>query len=113
MAFEEEPQFREVDFGIFEMKSYEQLKDDPEYQRWLEGDNEANLPPEGESGIQMRQRVMEAFSRIQEDTCLVTHGGVIAAIMHSVFPQEGKNRYQWQPAPGRGYCIENGQYRIL
>ena len=99
------PRLREVDFGIFEMKSYDALKDDPAYQTWLSGDNEANIPPLGESGNQMRLRVLEALEEIREDTVLVTHGGVIAAIMEALFPEEGKNRYQWQSAPGHGYKI--------
>ena len=51
------------------------------------------------------QTEMEAFSEIKEDTCIITHGGVIAAIMENLFPEENKNRYQWQPKPGHGYCI--------
>ena len=105
VPYTEEPRFREVDFGIFEMKSYDALKDDPAYQTWLSGDNEANIPPLGESGNQMRLRVLEALEEIREDTVLVTHGGVIAAIMEALFPEEGKNRYQWQSAPGHGYKI--------
>ena len=102
VPYEVDPRFREVDFGIFEMHSYEELKDTPEYQTWLTGDNEANIPPQGESGMQMKARVMEAFSEIKEDTCIITHGGVIAAIMENLFPEENKNRYQWQPKPGHG-----------
>ena len=100
-----EPRFREVDFGVFEMKSYEMLKDDPAYQAWLTGNNEENIPPQGESGAQMTARVLEALREIREDTVVVTHGGVIAAMMAELFPQEGKSRYQWQPQPGGGYKI--------
>ena len=108
-----EPELREVDFGAFEMHSYEELKDDPAYQTWISGDNEANVPPGGESGVQMRQRVLEAYDRISasgQDTVIVTHGGVIAAIMAHLFPGENKNRYQWQPKNGCGYAIRDGQY---
>lgn len=108
VPYEVEPRFREVDFGIFEMHSYDQLKDTEEYQAWLAGDNEINVPPKGESGEQMKARVLEALSEIKEDTCIITHGGVIASIMEYLFPNEGKNRYQWQPKPGRGYAIEIG-----
>ena len=108
-----DPRFREVDFGIFEMKSYEQLKDAPEYQAWITGDNEANIPPMGESGVQMKERVLEAFTETKEDTCIITHGGVIAAIMEHLFPDEGKNRYQWQPKNGCGYSICENRYTIL
>ena len=105
VPYEVDPRFREVDFGIFEMHSYEQLKDTPEYGAWLTGDNNVNIPPNGESGVQMKERVLKAFSEIKEDTCIITHGGVIAAIMEHLFPNEGKNRYEWQPKPGHGYCI--------
>lgn len=111
VPFSVEPRFREVDFGTFEMKSYEMLKDDPDYQIWLTGNNEKNIPPQGESGEQMTARVLEAFREIGEDTVIVTHGGVIAAIMAQLFPQEGKSRYQWQPKPGGGYEIRlSGDY---
>ena len=108
VPYEIEPRFREVNFGIFEMHSYDELKDSLEYQAWLTGDNEANIPPKGESGEQMKARVMEALSEIKEGTCIITHGGVIASIMEYIFPNEEKNRYQWQPKPGRGYAIEIG-----
>ena len=108
VPYEVDERFREVDFGIFEMNSYDQLKDTLEYQAWLTGDNEANIPPQGESGEQMKKRVLKALSEIKEDTCVITHGGVIASIMEYIFPNEGKNRYQWQPKPGCGYAIEIG-----
>ena len=105
VPYDVDPRFREIDFGIFEMRSYEELKDTPEYQTWITGDNEANIPPGGESGLQMKKRVLEAFSEIREDTCIITHGGVIAAIMEHLFPKEGKSRYGWQPKPGCGYVL--------
>ena len=113
IPFTVDPRFREVDFGRFEMQAYEDLKDRPDYQRWLTGDNEANVPPEGESGDQMRRRVLEAFRSIREDTAVIAHGGVIAAIMASLFPGEGKSRYQWQPKPGCGYCIDGDSYHQI
>ena len=111
--YEVDPRFREIDFGIFEMHSYEELKDTTDYQIWLAGDNEANTPPNGESGVQMSRRVLEALADLKEDTCIITHGGVIAIIMESLFPNEDKNRYQWQPAPGRGYAVNGCSYDKL
>ncbi len=113
VPFRVEPRFREMDFGIFELHAYEQLKDSPAYQAWLRGDNEANVAPEGESGKQMTARVLEALSEIREDTLVVTHGGCIAAIMQHLFPHEGKNRYDWQPAPGCGYLLRDDRYTPL
>lgn len=113
VPFDTEPRLREVDFGSFEMRSYEDLKDNPDYQRWITGDNNVNVPPNGESGAQMKARVLAAFSEIKEDTCIITHGGVIAAIMEHLFPEENKNLYQWQPKPGCGYAVEQHNYTTL
>ena len=116
VPFETDPGFREVDFGVFEMHSYEDLKDQKDYQLWLTGDNESNVPPNGESGIQMKHRVIETFGKYadtQQNLVIVTHGGVIAVLMAHLFPQEQKNRYQWQPRPGHGYVITDGAYAEL
>ena len=113
---EKDHRFREVDFGDFEMKSYEMLKDDAAYQDWICGENEKNAPPHGESGDAMTKRVLEAYRDVQnsgEDTVIVTHGGVIAAIMQSLFPNEGKHRYAWQPKPGHGYAVTENGYREI
>ena len=83
---------------------------------WLSRDPEVNPPPGGESGEQMKRRVLAAYMALEsrkENTVIVTHGGVIAAIMASLFPEEGKNRYQWQPKPGEGYAITGGTYSAI
>lgn len=111
-----DPRFREVDFGVFEMRGYEQLKGDGDYQAWISGDNEKNVPPGGESGEEMTARGLSAFGELargEKDVVLITHGGVIAAIMAARFPEEGKNRYQWQPKPGHGYALTGGTYRPI
>ena len=113
VPYDVDQRFREVDFGIFEMRNYEELKDTLDYQAWLTGDNESNVPPHGESGLQMKKRVLAALSEIREDACIITHGGVIAAIMEQLFPDENKNRYEWQPQPGHGYAITDNSYRRI
>ena len=110
--------FREMDFGAFEMRSYEEMKNDPDYIAWITGDNEANVTPGGESGNLMTERVFEGLKRLiadGRDTLIVTHGGVIAAVMTYLFAAEGKNRYEWQPKPGGGYVIDvtGKQYMAL
>lgn len=106
--YEIRQEFREIDFGVFEMKSYDELKENAEYQWWIDGDNFHKVPPKGESGAQMHARILPALGRLLEegvDTVLVTHGGVIACIMQELFPKENKNIYQWQPRPGFGYKL--------
>ena len=107
-GWEEQPAFREIDFGEFELHSYEELKDRADYQTWLTGDNEKNRCPHGESGREMKRRVLaawEAAVRDGRDAVIITHGGPIAALVEELFPAEGGNRYQRQPAPGRGWRI--------
>ena len=106
----EEPDLREMDFGAFEGKSYEMLRDNPAYQEWISGDNERKICPGGESGEQMRVRVRRALDRIlqsepAERIVIVTHGGPIAAIMKQLFPEKNLNRYEWQPECGEGYLL--------
>lgn len=115
MPHEIDQAFREMDFGVFEMRSYEEMKHDPRYITWITGDNEANMTPGGESGNRMTERVLRGLRRLIDEgasAVLVTHGGVIAAVMAHLFANEGKNRYEWQPQPGRGYVIdlETGAY---
>lgn len=109
------PGLREMDFGTFEMKSYMELKDDPAFRRWCEGDNEANRCPGGESANEVTQRALAALSPVLADgldTLCVTHGGVIAGVLAHWF---GGNRFDWTPQPGCGYCVEaeNGAPRTV
>ena len=103
------PELREMAFGAFEMRSYCDLRDTPEYRDWTSGDNEKKRCPGGESGEDMARRVVAAFQRLllpEGDCLIVTHGGPIAAIMAHLFPQENRSRYDWQPHNGEGYRID-------
>jgi alpha-ribazole phosphatase len=114
-------EMREINFGAFELRAYEELKELPDYLDWISGENEKNRCPGGESGAGMEARVLAAFDRLLQtegDFLIVSHGGPIAAIMSRLFPEEGKNRYDWQPPAGRGYaiCLEGIQalsYRAI
>ena len=80
---------REVRFGIFEGKSYNELKGQPDYEAWLTGDWFRNVPPGGESFAQAETRILSALNRMQ-----------------ALFPEEEKSGYDWQPRPGGGYQID-------
>ena len=109
------PELQEYKFGEFEMKTHEELEDNPAYQAWIE-DKEGLTPcPGGESPVDFRKRIGAGFAKLLEDhnktenqgrnTILVCHGGVISLIMGTCFPKIDKNIFQWQPEPGRGYSI--------
>jgi alpha-ribazole phosphatase len=80
-----DPRLREMNFGDWEGKKYEELKKDPCYQKWL--DNwELNSTPSGESGQLFQQRVDAFVSEMlgrdkpsfeTANILVMTHGGVI------------------------------------
>ncbi len=54
-------EFRESDFGDFENKNYDDLKDDPAYQAWI--NSSGRLPfPNGESRDDTKRRISEGFA---------------------------------------------------
>ena len=98
-----EPDLREIDFGAFEMLDYDRLKSVEAYRAWIADETGEFAPPGGESANAFRARVIAAINRLTRDSLIVTHGGVIAALMEHWFPEEEKNRWDWQPGFGRGY----------
>lgn len=98
----------EVDFGEFEMKSYEDLKDDPRFIEWCDGDNWSNLCPGGESGQIMVDRASMAMEDYIGKNCIIVcHGGIISSMMLKWFPDDEKHMifYDWTPRPCEGYKI--------
>ena len=106
---EQAPGLREMDFGDFEMRGYEELKDDPAYQRWLTGDYLKNVCPGGESAVQHGDRCLNALNELLDrepgDLLIICHGGSITALMERLFPDEGENRWHWEKPTGRGYAV--------
>lgn len=105
--------FRETDFGAFEGKNYEELKENPQYQAWI--DSNGILPfPGGESREEFTKRCIRQFEAIihahirqgrQGDIAFVVHGGTIMAIMeHFAIPK--KSYYDWQMKNGEMLVTE-------
>lgn len=97
------PGLREMDFGCFEMHSYEELRCRDDYQAWILDESGELAPPGGESRNAFAERVRAAAGSIGQDALVVCHGGVIAALMQHWFPGQDYNMYQWQPGNGLGY----------
>ncbi len=103
---------REYNFGEFEMKSHNDLKDNADYINWI-SDIDNVCCPNGESKNEFTKRVIAEFYEIIDfckkqnirSTVIVTHGGVISTIMDSLFHDNNKNFYNWHPDNGRGYTI--------
>lgn len=106
MAQEVVDGLRETDFGAFELHTYEELKDDPAYQAWLETSGEA-APPGGESKSEQRERILAAFLSIvrrhreHDRITLIVHGGTIMTLLEALEP--GHQFYAWQAPNGGGF----------
>lgn len=78
--------FREMSFGDWELCTYEDLKDNVDYQKWLINPNEI-APPNGELLSEMGLRVVEGLKTLPlTNPILVTHGGPIRYILMQFAP---------------------------
>lgn len=95
------PSFAECDFGLFEGKNYEQLKEEEPYQRWLLSNGTLDFP-DGEGISHFKKRCVSGFyemlDRVKEErewksfrktrkeltiACIV-HGGTIMSVLEAL-----------------------------
>ena len=94
----------EIDFGELEGLTYEEAEERfPHlYQRWMQTPTEVKFPG-GESFIEMKARVLEAFSVIrnvhaEETVAVVSHGGVNRIVLAQALGVDAKSIFhmdQW------------------
>lgn len=107
-----EPMLRECDFGEYEQKTYEDLKDEPEYIRWMESGGMTAFPG-GEEQISFRRRCVGGVKKwigrlLSEETdsaAFIVHGGTIMAVL-SELSEDAYEFYHWQVENGGGYVTE-------
>ena len=109
------PDLREMNFGRFENLNYQDLRNNPDYQKWL--DSGGAIPfPEGEHPNDFRRRCRAAFADVMkeinqqaESAAFVVHGGTIMAIL-SGFAQAPADYFSYMTENGGGYICryENG-----
>lgn len=83
IPYKADARLRESDFGQFEMKTYEELKDNLAYRAWIDCPRE-NPPPDGESFQLFEARVQAGVAEIVRqagDYTLLVHGGVIRVLL--------------------------------
>ena len=107
------PEWEEIDFGRFENKNYEELKDDIQSQAWLNSGGVLGFPG-GESREEFILRCKRGFIRmcdevrqdIESDSSksvrvgMIVHGGTIMALL-SLYGE--KQYFDYQVLNGRGY----------
>ncbi|MGJ7909782.1 histidine phosphatase family protein [Neobacillus sp. LXY-1] len=102
-------ELREMNFGDWEGKTYEELKDEPRYEQWLT-DPSRYSPPNGESYQQFSERVQAGWRKLVQmvltqtfERCAVmTHGGVIRYLLSEYAP-EIQDFWSWQVPHSQGF----------
>ncbi|MGG0656572.1 histidine phosphatase family protein [Rummeliibacillus pycnus] len=95
-SYFEDAGFRESNFGEFEGKTYDDLKDISQYQKWIDDPNHF-APPAGETLIDVTNRCIAAFKRLQEGLNkypIILHGGTIRTLLVQLAP-EPSNFWDW------------------
>lgn len=98
---------REMDFGDFEGKTGREVENQPAYEHWKRGGYDARCP-NGESILELGQRVIAAFDRIVDEAkdgekvYVVAHGGVIMALM-SMFAGDISDYFSFRARNLHGY----------
>lgn len=126
-CFERIEELQEMDFGDYECRSYEELKEDETFLKWGYDKTGEVALPNGESRNEFKNRVRKGWEKLFDEhmllefklrhkneearSILLGHGGVTSEIMAMLFPEENKTLWDWIPDPGTGYqiLIENSK----
>ena len=101
--------FRECNFGDFECKNYNELKDDEYYKEWMASGGTKAFP-NGESMLSFQARCVDAFEKIIDDEWnrkpkslgFVVHGGTIMGLFHK-FSHSDRSYLDWKVENCRGF----------
>lgn len=112
------PDLHEMDFGVFEGRTGDEMKDDPAYRAWVEN-RCTGVCPGGESQAVFHARVGKAFCEtvraLDSDATFVVHGGVIMSVLWQ-FAEPKKDFYDWIAENLSGYeadCVERDGAIVL
>lgn len=103
---------REMDFGAFEGRNYQEMADDPDYRAWVDGFCRGRCPG-GECQAEFCDRVCAAFAGLVDDALargdrelvIVAHGGTQMAVMER-FAQPGRPYFDWHLGSAQGYVLD-------
>ena len=111
------PGLEEMDFGVFEGRSFQDMARDRDYRAWVEGGCLAPCPG-GESKALFCARVTRAFAplvdqaleRGEGELVVVAHRGTQMAVMEA-FALPPRPYFQWGLPCGRGYLLDAAPWR--
>lgn len=110
------PGLREMNFGVFEGRTWKEMENDPQYREWVDGWCLGTCPG-GESRAEFSKRVCNAFLSVldmedpekekrnkEEDLIIVSHGGTQMAILER-WGRPVRDYYDWQCPCGCGWKL--------
>lgn len=114
------PELRETDFGPFEGKTHDELKDDEAYNKWLSYPDDPSVVPMVEDVAASGKRATQALEQISADASkngyeavgVVSHGGTLMSIL-ARHGQPSRDYYSWRMPNGGGYIARLEQDELL
>lgn len=110
------PGLQEMDFGLFEGKSWREMEHLPAYRAWVDGGC-LDAPPGGESRAQFCDRICAAVQALldgvtaagAERLVIVAHGGTqMAALERFALPR--RDYYSWNGPLGGGFVLDGSRW---
>ena len=109
--------FREMDFGIFEGRNYQEMAELPEYRAWVDGDCLGQIPG-GEQKSAFCRRTCDALARLVDQAMdaggdrlvIVAHGGTQMAVMER-FALPVRDYFSWNGPNGGGFVLDASPWR--
>lgn len=104
---------REMDFGVFEGRTYIEMENDAQYREWVE-DKCRGRCPGGESREEFAARVCAAFEKLmdesEDDVVIVAHGGTQMSVMER-FAVPHEPYFSRTAKNGTGYELDASNWR--
>lgn len=111
------PDLVELDFGVFEGRTWREMEHDGDYRAWVDGGCLGRCPG-GESREEFTRRVCGAFAGLVDralagrakQLVIVAHGGVLMAALER-FALPHRDYFDWQVPCGGGFWLDSAPWR--
>lgn len=107
------PALRETDFGPFEGKTHEELKDNPLYNQWISDPEDPSIAPQVENVVDCALRATRGLEMLvghgrthgYQTVGVVSHGGTLMSML-ARHGQPTRDYYSWRMENCGGYLVE-------
>ena len=112
-GFRRDARLREIGFGRWEGSTWPELRRrDPVNLAARDADPWHFTPPGGENYAELSARVLAAIAELTGDSVVVTHGGVVRAMLHAFAGMPAADAVELPVRQGAVYLIENGAFEL-